>query len=118
MEKKCFVAQELEQKANLYDDRNAIYGDNYKRWGGMVQAIMKEVTLKTPDDFNRFGVLVQLFSKISRYAIQFEKGGHADSLDDLAVYSMMLKELDLEAAKKKAYGKETVRLLKSMKGGT
>lgn len=102
MEKVPFVAQELKDKAALYEQRNAIYGDNYKRWGNMVQAIMLEVTLKTPDDFNRFGVLVQLFSKMSRYAIQFENGGHADSLDDLSVYAMMLKELDKDAAERAA----------------
>lgn len=99
--KKCFVARELEVKASLFDERHKDYGDNYKRFGPMVHAMMKEVSLKTPDDFNRFGILVQVFSKVSRYAMNFEKGGHADSLDDLAVYAMMLKECDMEANNRK-----------------
>jgi len=91
----------LEEKAALYAQRNAIYKDNYKRFGHMVHAIMPEIHLTSGDDCNRFGILVMLFSKLSRYAAQFADGGHADSLDDLSVYAMMLKELDQEAAARK-----------------
>lgn len=95
-----FVPDQLTAKAALYRQRNAIYKDNYKRFGGMMNAVMPTISLKTPDDCNRFGVLVMLFSKLSRYAAQFDQGGHADSLDDMCVYAMMLKELDEEASKR------------------
>ncbi len=96
-----FVPDQLKKKAAIYEERNALYKDNYKRFGGMVHAIMPNINLKSKDDCNRFGVLVMLFSKLSRYAAQFDQGGHDDSLDDLCVYAMMLKELDGEAKKTK-----------------
>lgn len=90
-----FVAEEFKKKAKLYDERNALYGDNYKRFGFiMVHLFPSGAALNGPHDFNRMGIFVQIVSKVTRYAAQFEKGGHADSLDDLSVYAMMLKELD------------------------
>jgi hypothetical protein len=40
------------------------------------------------------GLLVQIMSKLSRYCANFNQGGHEDSLDDLAVYSVLLQEVD------------------------
>jgi len=88
------VPDMLRSAAKLYEDRNKIYGDNYKRFGPALNGLLNGVALSTSDDFNRFGILVQIFSKISRYCNMFDKGGHNDSLDDIAVYAMMLKELD------------------------
>lgn len=88
------VPDMLRQAAKLYEDRNKVYGDNYKRFGPALNGLLNGVALSTPDDFNRFGILVQIFSKVSRYCNMFDKGGHDDSLDDIAVYAMMLKELD------------------------
>lgn len=96
-----FVPDELSAKAALYRQRNEMYKDNYKRFGPMVHAMMKDLRLSSADDFNRYGVLTMLFSKLGRYATQFANGGHDDSLDDLCVYAMMLKELDQEARRKK-----------------
>jgi hypothetical protein len=53
-------------------------------------------------------VFVQIVGKLTRYAEQFTSGGHEDSLDDTAVYSMMMKELDLEA---KEQPKDSMALL-------
>jgi hypothetical protein len=97
-----WVGNQLAAKAELYDQRNSLYGDNYKRFGPALKALMGDVELKTPDDFNRFGILVQAFAKFSRYAVNFHKGGHDDSLDDLSVYAMMLKELDNDVRQKTA----------------
>jgi hypothetical protein len=91
------VPDDLRAKADLYQQRNAIYGDNYKRFGPALLALTGPIQLETAEDFNRFGILVQLFGKVSRYAMNFANGGHDDSLDDAAVYAMMLKELDNEA---------------------
>jgi hypothetical protein len=86
----------LRKNADLYDQRNSLYGDNYKHFGFIMERLFPDgIKLSTPEDFNRFGVLVQIVSKMTRYASQFGKGGHADSLDDAAVYAMMLRELDL-----------------------
>jgi len=91
------VPDMLRDAAKIYEERNKIYGDNYKRFGPALNGLLNGVALSTPDDFNRFGILVQIFSKISRYCNMFDKGGHDDSLDDIAVYTMMLKELDSAA---------------------
>lgn len=85
----------LRESARTYEERNAIYGDNYKFFGRVMSAMFPEgVQLSTPDDFNRFGVFVQVVSKITRYANQFGAGGHDDSLLDISTYAAMLRELD------------------------
>jgi len=100
--KKSFVAKELEKKARLFEERNALYGDNYIRFGTIMKALFpKGLVLKTEQDFNRFGIFVQVVAKVTRYGENFARGGHDDSLDDNAVYSMMLKQLDHLLDKKK-----------------
>lgn len=89
------VPDMLRDAAAIYEERNKLYGDNYKRFGHMVKELFpKGLNLAGADDFNRFGILVQVISKLTRYAENFTRGGHADSLDDMAVYAMMLQELD------------------------
>lgn len=91
-----FVVTELLKKAKLYGDRYAVYGDNYHRFGPIFSLLMETQKLEclSTHDMARLGVLVQLVSKLTRYCENFNRGGHDDSLDDMAVYSMMLKELD------------------------
>lgn len=93
-----FVPNALNLLANLYEERSALYGDNYKLFGKIMVLLFQNegLTLKTEEDFNRFGTFAQVVAKISRYANQFKVGGHPDSLDDMAVYAMMLRELDAE----------------------
>lgn len=52
--------------------------------------------LATVQEFNCFTILTQMVMKLSRYATNFESGGHTDSLMDLAVYAAMLDEMDLD----------------------
>ena len=96
------VPEMLRDAANIYEERNKLYGDNYKRFGYIMKELFPQgLELKGPDDFNRYGVFVQVVSKITRYAENFSRGGHADSLDDMAVYAMMLQELDSMFRRKK-----------------
>ncbi len=89
--------QHLEAAAKTYRERNAIYGDNYKNFGNMASAIFpKGLHLESVDSWNRMGVFLQVLSKLTRYAENWEKGGHADSIHDLSVYAAMLAELDEE----------------------
>jgi len=91
------VPDMLRQAAETYDQRNQLYGDNYKRFGPIMALLFPHgLKLVTDDDHNRFGVLVQCVSKMTRYAEQFDQGGHDDSLLDLSVYANMLRELDME----------------------
>lgn len=83
--------------ADLYKQRNALYGDNYKRFGKILfQMFPNGLTLKLEEDFNRIALFVQIVHKVTRYAQQLEEGGHEDSLDDMAVYAQMLAEYDGE----------------------
>jgi hypothetical protein len=89
------VPEMLRESAQTYEDRNKLYGDNYKRFGSMMNALFpKGLTITTPESWNQIGILVQIVSKISRYCENFAKGGHDDSLLDMAVYATMLRELD------------------------
>lgn len=89
------VPEMLREGAETYEERNALYGDNYKSFGLVMCSLFPHgVSCKDVDDFNRLGVLVQIVGKLGRYCEQFEAGGHDDSLLDLAVYSQMLRELD------------------------
>lgn len=89
------VPESLAKLALLYKQRNALYGDNYKTFGSLMLAFFpKGLMLNTEEDHSRFALFVHLATKMSRYAEMFSKGGHTDSLDDITVYSQMLRELD------------------------
>lgn len=91
------VPEALTDLAKLYEDRNKMYGNNYKMFGRSMGGYFPNgLTIKTEKDWNRFGVLFHIATKLSRYAMMFDKGGHPDSLDDISVYAQMLKELDDE----------------------
>ncbi len=82
--------------AQTYDERNIIYGDNYKHFGHAMAAMFPEgLFVKSADDWNRLGIFVQVVSKVTRYAASFENG-HQDSAHDLCVYAAMLEELTRE----------------------
>jgi hypothetical protein len=90
------VGRMLADLGKIYDERGASYGDNYL-WAGkrLSGYFPRGITLDSEEKFNRFHLFVHMDSKLSRYAQVMEKGGyHADSLDDLAVYSQMLREFD------------------------
>lgn len=92
------VPEELRKAAAIYEQRNTLYRDNYKKIGRVaVQLFPKGITLMTDEDFNRFGLLWSILIKVTRYVEMFHDGGHDDSLDDITVYSQMLKEVDTEA---------------------
>lgn len=91
------VPERLRDLAKIYEDRNKQYKDNYKHFGKvMIGMFPNGLHLTTPEEFNRFCIFVQCMSKFTRYANMFKEGGHPDSLDDNAVYSMMLAEYDAE----------------------
>lgn len=94
------IGQALADLANLYNDRNKIYGDDYKRHGSIMHTFFPNgVHLNSADDFNRYAIIKNLVTKLNRYIRNFEKGGHADSLDDISVYAQMLQELDKKGGK-------------------
>jgi len=91
------AADILSSMADTFRERNAIYKDNYKQIGKLCEILFPEgVALKSSKDFNRYFSLVMVIGKLTRYTFNFNKGGHADSLHDLAVYAAMLAEIDGE----------------------
>ena len=86
--------ENLEKALETYRERNKLYGDNYKHFGEVMCALFpKGLRLYTTHDWNRFGVLIQIISKLTRYT-QIPLVGHQDSIHDMIVYSAMLEELD------------------------
>lgn len=91
------VPEILIEAAATYEERNKVYGDTYKNFGSaMAAAFPNGLVVKTADDWNRVGLMVQIMGKVTRYAAQFENGGHLDSAHDACVYSAMLEELTRE----------------------
>lgn len=85
----------MEEGAQTYRERNAIYGDNYVTFGSMMVALFPQgLTLSSVEDWNRMGIFFHMADKMTRYTAQWENGGHADSVHDLMVYSAMLGEID------------------------
>jgi hypothetical protein len=89
------VPARLAELGRLFEERDKAYGDSWRRNGILIAAFFPEgITLRTAADFGRFNTLLMIINKLQRYARNFGTGGHADSLDDLAVYAQMLQQLD------------------------
>jgi len=85
----------LRALGELYEERNKLYGDNYRLVGPRLKALFpRGLNLETESDFVRFALFIHIDNKISRYARTFCDGGHKDSLDDVSVYAQMLQEID------------------------
>jgi hypothetical protein len=92
-DRKPDAGERLMALARMRNERKALYGDNYIRAGYAMAFMLGKIELRTPRDYIRMGLLVQEFSKLSRYSVQWEKG-HPDSLDDISVYAQLLQEVD------------------------
>lgn len=93
------VADRLTKLADLNRERGGTYGDFEKIGRVLAQVFPEGLTLKTPDDWNRIILFTNSMNKLVRYSVNFNAGGHADSLDDNAVYSIMLRDLDARNGK-------------------
>lgn len=86
----------LEAGAQTFRERNATYGDNYLSFGAVMTGMFPDGLKIEPGDaaaFTRLGVFIQCASKLTRYAQNLTRGGHADSAHDLMVYAAMLEEV-------------------------
>ena len=85
----------LEDCAETYHAKHQIYGDNFLVIGKAMSAIFPEgLTIKTEDDWNRLHLFLLNMVKVTRYANNYNKGGHEDSLRDSIVYNSMLQYVD------------------------
>lgn len=93
------VPERLRDLAKIHEDRAAIYGDNYMHVGKiMVGMFPNGVVVRTEEDFGRLHLFYHLVGKLTRYARQMPGEGHDDSLDDIAVYAMLLRQFDFLSA--------------------
>ena len=98
------VPDRLEALAKIYRERNAVYGDNYKHTGKVFTGLFpRGLTVTTEAEWNRLSLYVHIISKVTRYGQTMGRGekGHADSLEDIAVYSIMTRETDDEDRQRK-----------------
>lgn len=95
MKRQRIAADLLAEAAETYRARNKVYGDNFKMVGKVMLGLFPNgVTLKTPHDHNRFHILMLIIVKLTRYTVNWEGGGHADSIHDATVYAAMLEWID------------------------
>lgn len=88
------VPDRLKELGTIYEERNALYGDNYKHTGKVLKGMFPNgINLMTEKDFNEFALFIQIVHKTTRIAQSISTNPHADSLDDLSVYSQMLAEV-------------------------
>ena len=95
-EKPKTVPEILRAAGNTYEERNKTYGDNYKNFGGIMQAQFPNgLPPMDKDGWNRFGVYMMIQVKLSRYAESLARDGkgHNDTAHDIMVYGGMLEEL-------------------------
>lgn len=85
----------LHKLAELFAERNADYGNDWERFGRVMNALFPEgLSVKSPAEWERLSILHHIVGKLTRYTNQFQSGGHPDSLDDMAVYSQILQMID------------------------
>ena len=76
---------------NIYRQRRASYGDSYLTFGKIMNCLFPTgVTLKGTEQFMAFGLLVHVLTKLARFTCKFPKEAHSDSLQDLAVYALLI----------------------------
>ena len=93
----------LEQSADLYRYKHTIYGDNYRIIGKVMSTMFPDgITLKSEDDWNRIHLFLLSMVKKTRYANNYNLGGHEDSVADDIVYMAILQEIDGECVNKMA----------------
>ena len=88
--------QILEQAAQTFRDRQAVYKSNYKQIGTIMKGLFPDgVTLKTEEDHIRFHLFMLMVVKINRYSNNWSTG-HQDSIRDACVYASMVEMVDSE----------------------
>jgi hypothetical protein len=93
MSKKPFAPDILEAGATTYRERNETYGDSYKRFGHVMQALFPDgYTVASPEGWNRLGILNMIISKLTRLSSNLDQP-HLDSIHDIMVYAAMLEEI-------------------------
>ncbi len=94
----------MQAASETFAERAKVYGEEgYRSHSKLVSSLFPEgITLKTEDEFTRFWLFNMLIVKLTRYATNYAKGGHQDSVHDLGVYAFILESFDTRMADKEA----------------
>jgi hypothetical protein len=91
------VVNRLRASADIFEQRAAVYKDNYRAVGRVMEALFPDGhTQLEQGDHNRWHLFELVIVKLTRYVNNYDDGGHEDSLDDMIVYLSMLGQLDAE----------------------
>jgi hypothetical protein len=89
------VPRSLIALADLYRARHKVYGNSNLVFGELARVLFpRGLMLTTVCQFNRAAIVFHIVDKLIRYSNNFHDGGHRDSLDDISVYAMMLRDMD------------------------
>lgn len=84
----------MAEAIQTFKERSEKYGDSYKEHGIVMQALFPNgLNLIEIEEFNRFGALNMIVSKLVRYTNDWHNP-HEDSIHDLGVYAFINQELD------------------------
>jgi hypothetical protein len=103
---------------DIYAERAAVYKDNYKVVGRVMEALFPDgaPALMAREDYDRWHIFELMIVKLTRYTNNYGRP-HQDSLDDLLVYAAILGALDRELyeneAKSQADEDEFIRATKA-----
>lgn len=90
-------ADYLSEGAEVFKRGGGAYKDAYLVYGDVMAALFPEgLNVRTVEDWQRLGVFNQIMTKVTRYAMTLESGGHADSALDISVYGAMLRSITTE----------------------
>lgn len=93
------AADKLREAIKTFEARDKVYGKGFLKHGQVLKAMFPDgLTLTTETDFSRWVLFNMVLVKIMRYAENFLKGGHQDSIHDLGVYAFLLESHDEEAS--------------------
>jgi hypothetical protein len=85
------VPELLRAAAQTFEDRNAVYGSNYKMVGPMVKILFPDGVPSELVTSDRWHLFELMLVKISRFAIS--NLTHKDSIHDTTVYAAMVESL-------------------------
>lgn len=100
MHKMTTPADLLQESVKTFRQRGEIYGNDYERFGRIMKAVFpggfyfNAAAVDIEKTWTRMNYLIMIVNKIARYAENFDKGGHDDSLNDISVYAAMLRHID------------------------
>lgn len=88
------AADILVEMADTYRERNAVYGDNYKRVGKLMTVLFPDGVPPEILHSDQFHLFELILVKLSRFAISGLQ--HQDSIHDTGVYAAMCEAIILE----------------------